>query len=288
MAKRVLLVMTNRAVSGPLRDRLEAGGWSSVLVETVSALKAALADRTQSDFQAVLIDVRLQAEPAGKLLTLVRRSVAKTCRLVLADDFLDEGAMNALEDAHAIVRLGGPSSDFEVVAARLVPPSGPLLPPTKYDVNVINCFVTSANDVLEYYVGTKPEHSRPTVATSKRVPSGFVAAVVAFTGEQGGSASLSCEKAFIVDIASRINGRSKREIESDTAALVQTVEEMADQIFGKAELLLVKLGYELKVANPQVRVGDGSDFELKGVGPVVIIPFTLAKKKFYVGFSLSR
>jgi CheY-specific phosphatase CheX/CheY-like chemotaxis protein len=281
--QKALLVISNREISLPIKKKLEEAGWKVALAENTASLKESLT-KTR-DYAAVLVDLRLSSDDAIKIMSYIRKIIPKDSRLVLADQFVDELALERLEKAKFAIRLGADAKNVDAVFSRLtkpLPSGGP-----KYDVNVINCFVSSVNNVFEYYVGEKPEHSKATIAPANKVPTGFVTSIVTFDGDVSkGTAALTCDHAFIVSIASRVNGASKVELENDREAVIATVEELTDQIFGKAELLLNGIGYNFKVSAPEIHYNENKDLSLASEAPVMIIPFTMKRMKFYIGFSI--
>lgn len=279
--------MANSVKYEPIQERLAGLGWTVELANNTFALKEVL--QKKCAYHAALLDVRLKGEDAARVLSSLTKVLPKSCRLLVARGYLDDPALERLENAKALAVVGVDIENLDPLISRLTSSALPGPAPIKYDVNIINCFISSANDVLEYYVGEKPEHGTPHVVPAKKVPAGFVTSVVHFLGERERcTASLACDKAFIVDIASRVNGMTSAEVEGDRDAIKSTVEEMTDQIFGKTELLLSRLGFHMKMGALAVHIGDGDDVVLESKVPVMVIPFTMARKKFYIGFSIQR
>ncbi len=285
-SKRILLVIANKAKSEPLEERLKHLGWSVTLADTTVALKEVLLKT--NDYFSTLLDVRLRPDDAARVLSSLCKTLPRSCKLLVASSYLDTKALDRLEQAKALSRIDIDIANLDPVITRLTTRSSST-EQIKYDINVINCFVSSMNEVLEYYVGEKAEHGKPTIGSGKKVPAGFVTSVVKFEGDQTKcTASLTCDKAFIIDIASRVNGMTKAEISEDRQAILSTFEEMTDQIFGKAELLLGRIGFEMKMGPLEIHLEEYQDIVLTSEVPVMVIPFTLARKKFYIGFSIQK
>ncbi len=284
--KKALLIVANSDKSEPIAQLLSELGWQVTVANTTVALREVF--RRSFDYHATLIDARLRADDAARVLSSVLTKLTAKSRVLVAPTFLDKEALDRLEKEGSITRLKHDISDVSGVVAQLTAPDRGS-EPVKYDINVINCFVSSTNDVLDYYVGEKPEHGKAAVVPAKKTPMGFLTSVVTFLGpSEKCTASLTCDRAFIVDVASRVNGTPAAEIAEDRPALFATAEELTDQIFHKAELLLGKIGFDMKMGAIQVYGGEGEEVTVPSTVPVVVIPFTLKRKKFTIGFSIER
>jgi CheY-specific phosphatase CheX len=281
--RKVLVICTSADLAAEYEAHLTGSEFQPIVMSGQLTAMDVMHTLARHSFWAAIVNGPVKPADGARILATVLKHIEKSAKILVSENWLDQQSMTRLLNTGSIESY----PDSEPPAAVVLQLNAPKRTTPRYDVNVINCFVTAATDVMEYYVGVKPESEKVTVSASKKVPAGFVAAIVNFSGELGGEASFSCQKAFIIDIASRVNGRSNREIATDQAAMLQTMEEISDQIFGKAELLLGKLGYILKVGSPKVQMSVGADFELKGSGPAVVIPFTLNSNRFFVGFSLA-
>jgi CheY-specific phosphatase CheX len=284
-SKHALIVVANRAVSSPVKDGLTKLGWRVTLAETSAALKEAVANA--KDYSMALLALRLKSDDAAKVLSFMLKTLPATTKLFVSHDYLDAAALERLSKTGKLVAVD--VADAEALVRRLTSAPVPRgkAPPPKFDTNLINCFISSVDDVLEYYVGEKPDHDKPTVTVGSKVPAGFITSLVTFVGaKEHCTASLTCAKAFIVDVASRVNGMPKADVEKDQEAIVGTVEELTDQIFHKAEILMGKIGYEFKMGEIEIRMEETAEPTGTPSVPMMVIPFRMADKKFFIGFSI--
>ncbi len=280
----LLLVVANSATAAALRARLGREGYEAIVATTSVALQAAVASGV--DVRGALLDIRTTKDGAMKVLGFLRRILPEGAPIYASDQVADEATLKDLETTGGLRRIGPLGSDPDGAVDRLFAVKE-RSEGARYDVNVINCFVASVNTVLEYYTQSVPELGKATVVPHKSVPAGYVTAIHYLEGPNcEGSASLTCEKNFIIDIAARVNGLSKAEAEGSREALIATTEELTDQIFGKAELLLKSLGFDFALSAPETHFGETEPIVLRGRAPVMLIPFSLRKKRFFIGFSL--
>ncbi len=286
----VLLFMQRADGTDRLVTALTRLGFGATVADSAVGLQEAM--RKSRRFHAVYLDLKLEAARALQVMLALRKALPPTCIIYLSRLYLDALAAARFEKA-GVIRTQN-ESDPALLAAALVapPPPAPVAKPApkiaSYDVNIVNCFVSTTSDVLEYYMGEKPTGGKAGVVATKKTPLGYATAVADFTGTRWhGTALLTCEHSFIVDIAARVNGTSRSEAESDQEGIVATLEMLADQIFGKAELLLGRIGYEVAMGSPTIHVGTKDRVVIAAAGPVMLVPFVLAKKRFFIGFSLT-
>lgn len=183
-----------------------------------------------------------------------------------------------------------------------------------FNANVINVFIQSAYEVIEYYTGELPILGKPSVKAAPPDPptpkilipvitrSGpaiaakpddalppRVAGMTAITGAAiEGYTSLVCDPQFVAMLAFRIAGVSKEQALADKDVLREVMEQLCDQIFGKARLFLESAGYVYDIALPTVRFGgDGKRVPLRGK-PTIIIPFELNSERFVIDICFSQ
>lgn len=279
----VLLVTNDRPAAGSLAARCRESGIEAVLAADVEELRTAMGPGRP--FDVVMLDLRVKPESAKKIYDFVLSKVTGRTRVFTSNATFDTQTLEELEMSGKVTRLDVPLADADDVIRRAI---GSAMP-AKYDINLINCFVTSVDEVLEYYVGEKPVHEKVQVSVKKTTPPGFVTALVKFDGKNvAGATAFTCDRSLLVAISSRINGTSKKQSSEDRAAMVAAAEEMADQIFGKAELLLGRVGYPVRMGAPEIHVGETQEIVIEAPAPFVILPFIVARKRLYVGFSLYR
>jgi CheY-specific phosphatase CheX len=281
--RKVLVICPSADLTAEYEAHLTGSEFQPICLSGLITATDAMHTLARHQFWAAIISGPMNPKEGARIMATILKHIEKSAKILVCENWLDAGTISKLLSKGSIEVF----SDVESPSAVVLQLIAPKRMTPRYDVNVINCFITAAREVVEYYVGERPMAERALVSANKLVPAGFVAALVKFSGEQGGEASFSCQKAFIIDIASRVNGRSSHQIATDTSAILQTMEEISDQIFDKAEILLSKLGYKLKVGAPKVQMSVGAEFELKGSGPVVVLPFSLNSNRFFVGFSLA-
>lgn len=282
--RHVLVVTTDSGGAKLLTERCAEAGIEAVVCLEVKALKAAFTDAPH--YAAVVFDLRVSPENAKKIFDFVLASAPVRCTFFATPQSFAPEFSEKLESEGRVKMLDVALADADTALKRAVGMAGG---PAKYDINLINCFITSVAEVLEYYTGERPEHDRPTVAAKKVIPPGFVSSVVKFDGKSvGGTTAFTCDKRLISMIASRINGSRKSEGVADKAVLIAAAEEMSDQIFGKAEILLGKVGYAVRMGTPAIHVGERIEIQIEGPAPFMVLPFQVKRKKMYVGFSLYR
>jgi CheY-specific phosphatase CheX len=166
-----------------------------------------------------------------------------------------------------------------------------------FDANVLNVFIQSVYEVIEYYLGELPRLGKPSLtqkapkpSTPAKVPVNHLAAgMTTITGAfvEGWSA-LVCDPQFVAMLAFRISGVSKEEALADREVLREVMEQLCDQIFGKARLFLESAGYVYDVTLPKVSFGGEPDQTPVRGKPIISIPFELNSKRFAIGICFAE
>lgn len=288
-AKPTVLLLAPRTVSiDNLVAALDEAGYLATVADTPVALQEAL--RRVRQPHAVYLELRLTAPRALQIMLALRKALPAECLIHVAPGYFDDETLARFVQAGAVRRaaLGDPQAMARSLVDRTPAPARKPPQAARYDSTIVNCFLSTTSEVLEYYSGEKPTAGKPGVVQTKRTPQGFVTAVSDFTGPKWhGTALLTCDRSFIVDVTARSNGVARAEADKDTEAIVATLEMLADQIFGKAEMLLGRIGYEVSMGSPEVHVGANDRPVIAAAGPVMVVPFVVAKLRFYIGFSLT-
>lgn len=166
-----------------------------------------------------------------------------------------------------------------------------------FDANVLNVFIQSVYEVIEYYFGELPRLGKPSMRQSAtnppapaKVPVNQLAAgMTTITGEAvEGWSALVCDPQFVAMLAFRICGVSKEEALADKEVLREVMEQLCDQIFGKARLFLESAGYVYEVSLPKVSFGGEPDQTPVRGKPIISIPFDLNSKRFAIGICFAE
>lgn len=161
---------------------------------------------------------------------------------------------------------------------------------TPFNAAVINTFIQSTYEVIEYYTGELPKLEKPQVATSQQSvaqsqPWQKVEARCQVDGEKiAGHVTINADPSFVAALAFRISGTPKDEALGDKEALREVIEALCDQIFGKARLMLHSLGYPYEVSLPTVTFAEEQKPELTPDAKLVsiLLPFVINNKRFEI------
>jgi len=267
--KRVLLLADGSTFLGRLLPPLR-----SARVEVLKALNPAAAkwhvEGERLDGIVVLIDqVR---SPMRQFLRDVRESPLNgRVPVAIVADALDAEGIKWLAAARVDTIVLAPKGADEVMlrlASTLTPSRGP----TRYDVRLINCFLTGARDLFEFYLGPPLEIGRPRVKEGSTAV-GFVSGLIAFsTGGQLGSLSTTFERSFLDLLAAKVLGDDAGEM--DNAAYADFAGEMCNQVLGKAQTNFEGLGIAIHMGLPEVGIGDGRTVVHQVNSSVIMTPMT--------------
>ena len=266
--KRVLLLADGSTFLGRLLPPLR-----SARVEVLTALNPPAAkwhvQGERLDGIVVLLDqVR---PPMRQFLRDVRDSPLNgRVPVAIVADALDAQGIKWLAAARVDTIVLAPKGADEVLlrlASTLTPSRGP----TRYDVRLINCFLTGARDLFEFYLGPPLEIGRPRVKEGSTAV-GFVSGRIAFsTGGQLGSISTTFERSFIDLLAAKVLGD---DAELDDAAYTDFAGEMCNQVLGKAQTNFEGLGIAIHMGLPEVGIGDGHTVVHQVNSSVIMTPIT--------------
>lgn len=245
---------------------------------------------TQSDksFHAVILDVKLPEDRASALLTHLRKTLDKHAILFTSPLYLGAAHAKRLESEGVIQRLASSTRERQKLADEFNRKIN-VQPQLAYDANVINCFIRAIGEVIDYYTGDMPQLSKPSLKPDHQTAIGFVTALTVLSGKNViGSTSVTCDKGFISSLAPRVTGVRGAQVLKDDVLVGDVAKELCDQIFGRARISLLSLGYEFSVGLPEVVIGEKHVIKHRGNSPVLSIPFTLAKDCFYVEFCIDK
>ena len=268
----------------PLQALKESHGISAV---AVSSLRLA---RSNIDFDPrylfVIFDLPLIDAASLRNVNSIRRRLPDAARFFVTSRHQESVGVQRLIAAGYIVPLKAPFWETDAVGEELTRPNS-AQKPFSYDVTIINCFIKSTCEVIEYYTGETPKLEKPFLKDGKAAAEGYVTGLTTLKGlTVHGSTSLTCDKNFVNYLATRVIGVSRSRARKDHSVINQVTCEICDQIFGKARTYLQKLGYDFDISLPIVSVAGTAPVFHKALNPVMTIPFSMSKKTFCIEFCL--
>jgi CheY-specific phosphatase CheX len=283
VGKRVLLLADGSTFVGRLLPPLRSAG-----VEVLTALKPAAAkwhvEGERLDGIVVLLDK--MRPPMSQFLRDVRGSrLNGRVPVAIVADALDAQGIKWLAAARVDAIVVAPKSADEVML-RLASTLTPSQAPARYDVRLINCFLSAARDLFEFYLGPPLEIGRPRVKEGNAAV-GFVTGLIGFsTGGQLGSIATTFERSFIDLLAAKVLGDDAGEL--DNAAYTDFAGEMCNQVLGKAQSNFAALGIDMRMGLPEVAIGDGHAVVHQVNSSVIMTPITHSGAGCVVEFVLGR
>lgn len=280
--KKILVINPKKDEGEAVCENLKKYDFSCSLADSFQTTKESL--ESNSDLDAILVDASFNPQTAVKMISFLRKHVEGQTILFVTDGYLDDVTLVKLEDAGVIRKLAAREPQEKAAAIKKV-----LLGRSNhYDVNVINCFVKTTNDVLEYYTDELPNIRQVSIKTNAGSRAGYSTGISMLTSDASiGSISLTCTKAFMNFVTPRVIGTEPKHDFPDEV-IEEATSEMCDQIFGKSGMLLGRFGHHFDVGLPSVLIGPGHEILHQGDAPVLQIPFRMAQADFAIEFCLQN
>lgn len=283
-SKSVLIIASKRENAIDLAKELLMRGITVGIADSTESITAAVS--VNVNLSAVFIDAAFSEKNAVTLLKFLRQSVPKQAYLLVDQKFTEGEFLQKLEESGVVKRVSNTRANSEGLTNEIVA----VLTPGDlfFDTNIVNCFIQSTNDVIEYYFGELPEMMQATREVQSRKACGYVTGISVLQGAHFfGSAALTCNRDLIIDAAPRVSGTSRKEA-ADDEVVSATTRELCDQIFSRAIFTLNKLDFGISATVPEIIKGEPHVVCHKINAPVVCIPFKMWKRKFNVDFTLKK
>jgi CheY-specific phosphatase CheX len=205
--------------------------------------------------------------------------------VAIVADALDAQGIKWLAAARVDTIVLAPKGADEVML-RLASTLTPSRAPARYDVRLINCFLSGARDLFVFYLGPPLEIGRPRVKEG-RTAAGFVSGLIAFSTQgQLGSLATTFERSFIDLLAAKVLGDDAGEL--DNAAYTDFAGEMCNQVLGKAQANFEGLGITMHMGLPEVAIGDGHAVVHRVNSSVIMTPISHSGTCCVVEFAVGR
>jgi CheY-specific phosphatase CheX len=279
--KRWLLLADGSAIAGRMLPAMRSAG-----VELLTVLTAAEARwhvrGERLDGIVVLLD---QMRPAvSQFLHDVRTSrLNGRTPLAVVADTLDAQGIKWLAAARVDALVLAPAG-VEEVLLRLASTLTPARSSARYDVRLINCFLSAARDLLHFYLPAPLEVGRPRVKQGTAA-AGFVSGLIGFsTDGHLGSLATTFERSFIDLLAAKVLGDGAGVL--DDAAYTDFAGEICNQVLGKAQANFGGLGIAMQMGLPEVAIGDGHALVHRVSSPVIMTPIVHGDTRCVLEFAL--
>ena len=283
----IIIATSHKEGLEELKGLSEKTHYKFFLINTITQIRD-LSETEKKQVSAIILDVNLDPESSKKCIPFIQQNLPKHVLIFVREGLLEKSLQE--EWAHAGVvlilpaRLDHPLSVFNELEDRFNPKKRGF-----YDANLINSFIQATNNVMEYYVGQLPTMGKPYVKTGRSVASGFTTGVTSLTGlHVQGSASLTCEKDFMIFIGSRITGVSKKDLAQKQELIQSSMSDLCDQIFAKSGEYLEGSQETFKISLPRIFIGKDHAISHTGKSPVMHVPFTMKDSSFSIEFALDQ
>jgi chemotaxis protein CheX len=151
-----------------------------------------------------------------------------------------------------------------------------------YDTRIINAFVASVNEVLEFYFGEKPKLGKPTLKKEEKAQ-GYVSGLIGISGKAvQGSMSITSPAEFILELAGKIF--AGQPVERNDQLMADLAGELCNQVVGKVKIALAKLGIKIQIGLPEVVIGKDHVVIHRARNPVITIPIKVGTSQTVVEF----
>ena len=279
-----LIVDDDRTILTMLTKTFEDAGFTVRAAEDGG--RAAALIRSE-EFDVVVLDINLPAMNGLQVASIARSGkVNRKAEIFVISGRLDADAVKRAAEIGVANILSKPFDAKALVekAKAKVQKAGTQL---KYDVQIINCFVGAAAEVLTFYLGSAPQIGRPTVRPPGGSPGGEVTGLIAFSGQTYiGSLAFNLGVDFVKRLAAKVFDGG--EVVLDDALMGDLTGEMCNQLLGKVKLNFGKLGIPMRIGLPEVVLGKGHRILHKVHNPVLSLPLTLDGLSSHLEFCMDQ
>jgi CheY-specific phosphatase CheX len=281
--KRILILSDGSPRVGALAPRLRAAGVELTVVTDARDIPKP----ANGALDGVLAFFNPHRPGMSQLLARARstQAAARAPVLIVAGEVDADGVkrLAALGVADILMAPAGPDDIVARLERALAPPPSR---PERYDVRLINAFVTAGREILEFYLGAAPEVGKPSIKQGNQA-AGFVSGLIAFSASDSlGSLSATFDRRFVDLLAAKTFGESTTPLED--AAYADLAGEMCNQILGKAQASFAELGIRMQIGLPEVVVGEGHSVFHKVANPIIMIPIRSGETTCVIEFAMGR
>ena len=283
--KKILVVSTNEAKFEALKEVLQKSSIECLRAANLTEVQARL---SSDDLIAVVIDIVVDSEKALKLCTYLHASIGSRALIFIGPTLLEKTLATSLQKSGMILLLGVGTNSTQEIAAELNERLNPFTI-GYYNANVINCFVSAAHDVVDYYTGEEAKLGVPHLKYSRIATAGFVTGIMGIEGKEvEGSVSLTLDRKFAIMMTSRIRKISRSDAADQPNVIEEVANEICSQAFTKSLAYLNALGKKFEKTKSEVAIGEDHKIVHFAKNPAMLLPFSVEKYSFQLEYCLEK